>query len=99
VLDATGWFVTFAAPETSAVGPVVGSLLGVAGIGVAAADSKKGSGNALAAGTLAYTGKEVAIFEAVLQGQKHRWLIVSNCCVNCVDRARHWKNIYAIQYL
>jgi hypothetical protein len=66
-LDAVGWAANLALPEGSAAMAVTGSLLGVAGIGVAVADNR-GRGDALVSGSLAYTGKEAAVFEGALRG-------------------------------
>lgn len=61
-LDGAGWIANFALPEGSAAVAVVGSVIGVTGIAVATHDRD------VAAGGIAYAGKQAAAAEGLLRG-------------------------------
>lgn len=64
--DGLGWAANAALPEDSAAVAIVGSAIGVAGVGAAIADNK-GFVDSAVAGTFAYTGKLGATAEGMLR--------------------------------
>ena len=88
ILDGLGIAANFLVPEASVATAVVGSTLGVIGIGAAVIDNN-GAGDAAVSGTLAYTGKQAAVAEGLLKGAGstigHRFGVVALAASTAYD--------------